>query len=138
VAISFLLTLGLAPVIGAYNAFELSAFVSLFAGPIIAGYLYAQKIREENRTRTIANIDVIFAVLAMFMVLIEDAVVEWAPYYRAEYPKVNSTATPTAFDWYNIQLSVLSQEVFLAVVLTLAFTFIGLYIGSVLKKPKRT
>jgi hypothetical protein len=71
----------------------------------------------------------------MFMVLVEDAVVEWAPYYKAEYLKANPTATPTAYDWYNIQLAALSMEVFAAAAVMLAFTFIGLYIGSTLKRP---
>jgi hypothetical protein len=128
----------LTPALGSYNAFELSTFVSLFFSPIIVGYLCAQKIREENRTRTIANIAVLFAVLAMFMVLIEDTVVEWAPYISADYLKANPAATPSAFDWYNIQLSTLSSEVFLTVLLTFVITSIGLYIGSMLKKTTKT
>jgi hypothetical protein len=74
----------------------------------------------------------------MFMVLIDDAVVEWAPYYKAEYLKTNPTATPTTFEWYNIQLAALSMEAFATVALMLAFTFIGLYIGSTLKKPAKS
>lgn len=85
-----------------------------------------------------ANIAVLFAVLAMFMVLIEDAVVEWAPYIRADCLKANPAAAPSAFDWYNIQLSTPSSEVFLTVLLTFVITFIGLYIGSMLKKPTKT
>ena len=107
-------------------------------GPIIVGYLCAEKIREENRTRTIADITALFAVIAMFIVLVEDSIVEWAPYFRADYLKANPTATPSAFDWYNIELAAVGQEVFLAVVLTFAFTFIGLYIGSMLKKTQKS
>jgi hypothetical protein len=72
------------------------------------------------------------------MVLVEDSIAEWTPYIRAEYLKANPTTAPSAFDWYNIELSALSQEVFLTIVLTFALTFIGLYIGSMLKKTAKS
>jgi len=138
VLISYPLMLVLTPAIGEYNAFELSGFVVFILGPIITGYIFAKQIREENRTKTILKIAVLVAFIAMFMVLSDDAVVEWAPYYRAEYLKANPTATPTAFEWYNIQLAALSMETFSAVAAMLIFTFIGLYIGTMLKKPTKT
>ena len=138
VLISYPLMLVLTPALGEYNAFELSGFVVFILGPIITGYIFAKQIREEDRTKTILKIAVLVAFIAMFMVLIDDAVVEWAPYYKAEYLKANPTATPTAFEWYNIQLAALGMETFAAVALMLAFTFIGLYIGSTLKKTTKT
>jgi len=138
IVIAFLLTLALTPALGSYNAFELSSFVALFLSPIIVGYLCAQNIWEEKRTRTIADIAVLFAVLAMFMVLAEDSIVEWTPYTRAEYLRTNPTASPSALDWLNIELSALSQEMFLVIVLAFAITFIGLYIGSMLKRPVKS
>jgi amino acid transporter len=128
----------LTPALGEYNAFEFSGFVVFFLGPIIIGYIFAKQIREENRTKTILKIAVLVAFIAMFMVLMDDAVVEWAPYYKTEYLKANPTATPTAFEWYNIQLAALTMETFAAAALMLAFTFIGLYIGSTLKKTTKT
>jgi hypothetical protein len=130
--------LALTPALGEYNAFELSGFVVFFLGPIITGYIYAKQIREENRTKTILKIAVLVAFIALFMTLIDDAAVEWAPYYKAEYLKANPTATPTAFEWYNIQLAALNMETFAAAAVMLAFTFIGLYIGSQLKKPAKS
>jgi hypothetical protein len=138
VLISYPLMLALTPALGEYKAFELSGFVVFFLGPIITGYIFAKQIREENRTRTILKIAVLVAFIAMFMVLIDDAVVEWAPYYKAEYLKTNPTATPTAYEWYNIQLAALNMESFAAAALMLAFTFIGLYIGSTIRKPAKT
>jgi len=125
----------LTPALGSYNAFELTGFVAFILSPVIVGYLYGQKIREEDRIRTIANIAALYAVLAVFVVLIENATVEWTPYIRADYLKANPTAAPSAFDWYNIEKMALSSEIFLGVVLMLPITFIGLYIGSMLKKP---
>ena len=88
--------------------------------------------------KAILKIAVLVAFIAMFMVLMDDAVVEWAPYYIAEYLKANPTATPTAFEWYNIQLAALTMETFAAAAVMLVFTFIGLYIGSALKKTTKT
>jgi len=130
--------LALTPALGEYNAFEISGFAVFILGPIITGYIFAKQIREEDRTKTILKIAVLVAFIAMFMVLLDDAVVEWAPYYRAEYLKANPTATPTAYEWYNIQLAALSMEGFAAAALMLIFTFIGLYIGSTLKRSTKT
>jgi len=138
VLISYPLMLLLTPALGEYNAFETSGIVVFILGPIIVGYIYAKQIREENRTKTILKIAVLVAFTAMSMVLWDDAVVEWAPYYRAEYLKTHPTATPTAYEWYNIQLAALTMEGFAAGATMLVFTFIGLYIGSTLKKPTKT
>ncbi len=138
VLLSYPISLLLSLATSAYNAFEISGFIVFILGPIITGYIYAKQIKEENRMKTILKIAVLVAFIAMFMVLLDDAAVEWAPYYKAEYLKANPTATPTEFEWYNIQLAALSMEVFITVALMLAFTFIGLYIGSMLKKTTKT
>jgi len=138
VLISYPLMLLLTPAIGEYNAFETSGFIVFILSPIIVGYIYAKQIREEDRTKTILKIAVLVAFTAMIMVLLDDAVVEWTPYYKAEYLKANPTATPTAYEWYNIQLAALGMEGFAAAAVMLIFTFIGLYIGSQLKKTTKT
>jgi len=138
ILIMFTLTLVLTPALGNYTGFELSAFVSFFLSAIIVGYIFTQKIWEENRTKTIAKITVLFTVLAMSLIIMENATVEWTPYIRAEYQKAHPTADPSAFDWYYIQRLELIAEDFIVVVLILAITFIGLYIGSMLKKPTKT
>lgn len=136
--IAFPITLLLTPALGNFNAFELSTFVSAIVSPIIVGYICGQNIREESRTRTTADISVLYTVLVVFLVLIEASIAEWAPYIKADYLTANPTVNPSAFDWYNIQLSALGQEVFITVVVVFVFTFIGLYIGSQLKKPTKT
>jgi len=135
----FPLTLVFTPDLGNYAGFELSAVISFLLSPIIVGYIFAQKIWEENRTKTIAKITVLFTVLAMSLIIMENATVEWNPYTRAEYLKANPTALlPSAFDWYYIERLALLSEDFFVVVLILALTFIGLYVGSMLRKPTKT
>jgi len=119
--------------------FELGAFVSAFLSTIIVGYIYAQKIWEENRTKTIAQIAVLFTVLIMFMGTMESAATaDWTPKIKEEYMKANPAATPSVSDWYYIEKFFLTLQNFLVVILVLAITFIGLYIGSTLKKPARS
>jgi len=138
VLIMFPLTLVLTPALGNFAGFSLSAVVVFLVSPIIVGYIFAQTIWEENRTKTIAKIAVLFTILALSLIIMENATVEWAPMFRAEYLKVYPTSTPSAFDWYYIERLELIAEDFMVGVLILALTFIGLYIGSQLKKPTKT
>jgi len=138
VLIYFPLALVLMPTLGNFAGYEISAVIVFLVSPIIAGYIFSQKIWEENRTKTIAKITVLFTVLVTVIVLVENAAVEWAPMFKAEYLKVYPTATPSAFDWYYIELLELLAEQFVLVVLILALTFIGLYIGTMLKKPAKS
>jgi len=121
------------------TGFTLGAVVSLFLSTIIVGYIYTQKIWEENRTKTIAQITVLFTVLIVFMGTMESAATaDWTPKIKEEYITSNPTATPSASDWYYIEKFFLTLEGFIVVILTLPITFIGLYIGSTLKKPTKT
>jgi len=119
--------------------FELGALVSAFLSTIIVGYIYAQKIWEENRIKTIAQIAILFTVLIMFMGIMESAATaDWTPKIKEEYMKANPGATPSASDWYYIEKFFLTLQMFISVVLVLALSFIGLYIGSLLKKPAKS
>ena len=132
--IVFVLTLAL----GNFGGFMLGVVVSFLLSAVIVGYIFTQKIWEENRTKTIAQITVLFTVLVVSVSLVENATVEWVPMFRAAYLNANPTATPSASDWYYIERLELIGEDFFVVVLMLAITFIGLYIGSTLKKPTKT
>jgi len=113
----------------------LGVFVSFLLSAVIVGYIFTQKIWEENRTKTIAQITVLFTVFVVSVALVENATVEWVPMFRAKYLEANPTASPSPSDWYYIERFALIAENFLSGILMLAVTFIGLYIGSMLKKP---
>jgi hypothetical protein len=58
---------------------------------------------------------------------------------RENYLNANPTATtPSTTDWYYIERLAIIQDDFVNVVLILAITFIGLYIGSMLKKKAKS
>lgn len=95
--------------------------------------------REEKRTITIAKITVLFTVLIVVIVLIESAVTgDWTPMARADYLTANPAAAPSTLDWYYIERLTLVQENFTVIVLVFSLTFVGLYIGSLLKRPTQT
>jgi len=72
------------------------------------------------------------------MVSIENASPDKTAMIKEDYVKANPTATPSAFDWWYIERLALAAENFAVIVLVLALTFIGLYIGSQLNKPAKT
>jgi len=117
----------------------LSAVIAFLISAIIAGYIFSQNIWEENRTKTIAKITVLFTLLITVLVLVENAASgDWTPMVREDYLNANPTATPSTSDWYYIERLAIIQDDFIDVILMLAITFIGLYIGSILKKPTKT
>jgi len=138
ILIYYPLTLVLTPALGNYAGYELSAFISFPLSAIIVGYIFTQNIWEENRTKTIAKIAVLFTLLALSLILVENASMEWTPMIREEYMKANPTANPSTSDWYYIERLAILSEDFILVVFMFALSFIGLYIGSTLKKPAKT
>jgi hypothetical protein len=139
VLIMFPLTLAFTPTIGNFGGFMLSAVIAFLVSAIIVGYIFTLRIWEENRTRTIAKIAALFTLLVMVAVLIENAAsADWTPMVRENYLKANPGASPSTSDWYYIERLALVQDDFINVVLMFAIAFIGLYIGSILKKPART
>jgi high-affinity Fe2+/Pb2+ permease len=139
VLIMFPLTLAFTSTLGNFGGFMLSAVVAFLLGAIIVGYVFTRRIWEENRTRTIAKIAVLFTLLVMVAVLIENAAsADWTPMVRESYLEANPGASPSTSDWYYIERLALVQDDFFNVVLLFAIAFIGLYIGSILKKPAGT
>jgi len=133
------LALALYPPLGVYGGFLLSVVISILASAIITGYIYTRKIWEENRTKTIAKMTILVTAFVWLTALMESAAsADWTPKIKAEYLTTNPTATPSAFEWYYIENLVLNVAIFVAIVIALALGFIGLYIGSQLKKPTKT
>lgn len=133
------LALALYPPLGVYEGFLLSVVISILASAIIIGYIYSQKIWEENRAKTIAKTTILLTAFVWLTALLESASsADWTPKIKAEWLTLNPTATPTAFEWYYIENLIVNVQIFTAIILALALGFIGLYIGSAPKKGKKT
>jgi len=106
---------------------------------LIVGYVFAAKIQEGSRMGAIGRIVVLFAVVIMFAFLASVAV---NPYMGAVMEEglesMFSTSGWTTTDWLGYSQLVLVMMAAFNVVFALVFGFIGLYAGSMLKKPKKS
>jgi len=135
----FPLTLALTPALGNFEGFMLSAVIAFLLSATVTGYIFSKNIWHENRTRTIAKITVLFTVLVSVIVLMENAASsDWTLMIKTDYQNTNPEASPSTSDWYYIERLAIIQDDFINVILMLALTFTGLYIGSTLKKQTKT
>jgi hypothetical protein len=137
ILIHFPLTMALVPALGYYWGINVSAIVSILLSALIGGYVFAGKIWEESRIEAIAKITVLAALLMAFSVVMETAAAtaDWTAWVKQEY---TGTAPSSAFEWYAVEGMVLGSRVFLNVVIVLVLGFVGLYVGSMFKRPAKT
>jgi hypothetical protein len=105
--------------------------ISIFLSTLIVGLVFAGKIWEEARIRAILRIVVVGAVLFIFYMTIRFTSSDFISWVSEANPHPEYTAA----NWYDFDGIVLSHNLFLNVVFLLVVSFIGLYIGSLLRKP---
>jgi hypothetical protein len=135
----FVLGAGLIASIGSYWGINSAGIISMLISALIVGYVLAEKIQEESRIRAVGKISVLSAWVIAFYVMLSAAA---NPYYKdwidETLKNMYTTSAWTKTDWYVYGQVALMTYVLLNVVLVLVLTFIGLYAGSMLKKPKKT
>jgi uncharacterized membrane protein YjjB (DUF3815 family) len=138
VLLAFLLDLVLVQAMGYYWGLNVGAIISVFVGALISGYVFAGQIWEA-RMKAIAQITVLAAVFMMFTVVAEVAALgDWTQMVHEAYLDANPGAHPSTSDWYAVESMVLGSQVALNVVIVLVLGFIGLYVGSMLKRPAKS
>ena len=134
VLVSFPLSMVLIPALGFSWGQNISAIVSFLLSGLIGGYIFAEKIWE-GRMEAIAKITVLSTVLMIFSALIGAAVfADWTQMAKDTYLEANPTATLSTTEWYVVVSQMTSQVVFINVIMVLALGFIGLYVGSALRR----
>jgi hypothetical protein len=122
-----------------YWGVDVANILSILVASLIVGYVFAAKIQEESRMGAIGRIVVLFAVVIMFAFL---ASVSVNPYMGATMEdgleSMFSTSGWTTTDWLGYSQLVLVMMAAFNVVFALVFGFIGLYVGSMLRKPKKS
>ena len=139
IMLNFVLGIALIPSIGSYWGMNSAAIISILIAALFVGYIFAIKIQEESRIRAVGKISVLFASVMSLSVVMSAAA---NPYYKdwidETLRSMYTTSAWTKADWYVYgQLSLLTFVV-LNVVLALMLTFIGVYAGSMLRKPKKS
>ncbi len=138
VLIEFVLGIALIPSMGSYLGLNSSFILSALVTGLVVGIVFAGKIQEESRIRAVGKIAVLLgAVEAVVVLLAASANSYFSAYIKETLQSMFSTSAWTTTDWFvYTQLGLLWGMAF-NVVLVLVLGFIGLYVGSMLRKPKK-
>lgn len=125
--------------VNAYLGTYAAAILSFLVGSLIVGYVFAVKMREESRMEAIGKVVVLSAVVVLFYVMVLFGA---NPYFGQEINEglrgMFSTSGWTTRDWLGYSQFAIVSLLAVNVVLSLVLNFIGLYIGSMLRKPKKS
>ena len=111
--------------------------VSLFLSALISGYIFAGKIWEARR-EAITKITVLWSALVMLVAIIVPATLaDWGPQTKEEYQAAYPGTTLSTSEWVTWQMMYLDSFMFLVVGIALVLGFIGLYVGSMLRRPAK-
>jgi ABC-type long-subunit fatty acid transport system fused permease/ATPase subunit len=139
IMLDFVLGVALIPSVGSYWGMNSAAIISMLIAALFVGYIFAMKIQEESRIRATGKISVLSAAVMAFSVVMSAAA---NPYYKdwmeETLKSMFTTNAWTKADWYVYGQLSLMTVVVLNVVLALVLTFIGVYAGSMLRKPKKS
>jgi len=127
----FVSALGLSP------GYDVSIIVSFFLSALISGYIFAGKIWEARR-ESIIKITVLWAAFVMLVVYNFPALAHWGPMATEEYQAAYPGTTLSTSEWVNWEMMYLDVFTFIVAVMALVLGFIGLYVGSMLRKPKKS
>jgi len=118
--------------------YTVSSIVSVFLSALISGYIFAGKIWEARR-EAITKIAVLWAALVMlFAIIVPAAVADWGPMAKEEYLAENPGATLSTSEWVTWEYMSLDMFTFLMVGMALVLGFVGLYVGSMLRRPAKS
>jgi hypothetical protein len=122
-----------------YWGIDVASILSILVASLIVGYVFAAKIQEGSRIGAIGRIVVLFTVVIMFAFM---ALVAVNPYMEAvmeeSLESMFSTSGWTTTDWLGYSHVALVMMVAFNVVFALVFGFIGIYVGSRLRKPSKS
>jgi len=136
----FVLGAALIPSIGSYWGMNSAGIISMLTAALVVGYVHAGKIQEEeSRIRAVGKISVLSAWVIAFFVMVSAAANSYYKDWLDETLRsMYATNAWTRADWYVYGQLALMTNIVLNVVLVLILTFIGLYVGSMLRKPKKS
>jgi general stress protein CsbA len=112
----------------------LSYIISYLVVSLVVGYVFALKIQQESRIRAVLSITVLTSFLAIFFFAIWIASPFGSPWFKDSLSSLYNTSGWTDYQWSAYTALTVSFDV----VVGFVFGFIGLYAGSMLRKPKKT
>jgi hypothetical protein len=137
VLVYFVLGIVLIPSMG-YLGFNSSFILSVLVAALVVGCVFGGKLQEESRIRAVGKIAVLIgAVESAVVMLAASANGYFSASIKETLQSMYSTGAWTTTDWLVYTQLALAELVALNVVLALVLSFIGLYAGSMLRKPKK-
>lgn len=138
VLISYPLETMLISISGLYLGPLIGASVSVLLGALIIGYVFSARI-ENSRKEAIAKISILFTVLMLFSIVLNNAVLgqDFTKWFHETHQESNPTVSLTTFEWFLVGGLFIGSQMFMNVIVLFPFSLIGLYAGSMLKKNKR-
>ena len=111
----------------------LASIISFLVASLIVGYVFALKIQDESRTKAIGVIVVLSAFTLLIFISIWMATPFASPW---EQDFLNSMFNRTTSSWSHYDLNAYAALAgSIEVIMGIVISFIGLYIGSMLRKP---
>jgi len=139
VFVYFAFCLALIPSLGSYWGVNSAAIVSILVAGLVVGCIFAEKIQEESRIRAVGKIAVLFGAETSFVTVLSlSANSYYSAWVKENLQSMYSTGAWTTTDWFVYEQLALVLQVALNVILALVLGFIGLYAGSMLRKPKKS
>lgn len=104
--------------------------VSVLVSASIVGYVFAGKIREESRMVSMGKVVVLFAFVIMLIVIGSGAMGHSGALVDENLQNMYDTSSWTNMDWVAYETVVGALNTSMNILLALALSFIGLYLGS--------
>jgi hypothetical protein len=118
--------------------FYAATYVSPLLAAVVVGYIFAGKIREESRMRSIGKIVVLLTVLVMFAYWISYSIGHASAFIDESLANTFSTGSWTTMDWGRYETMYVTVNTAVVAVFAAVLDFIGLYAGSMLRKPTKS
>ena len=113
---------------------SLSFIISVLAVSLVVGYVFALKIQDESRIKAVLSITVLSSFLGIFFFAIWIANPLGSAWFKDTLNSLFNTSGWTDYEWSAYSALAVSLDIMILFVLG----FIGLYAGSMFRKPKKT
>ena len=113
--------------------------ISTLVSSAIVGYVFAGKMLD-GRKEAIAKTAVLSAALVMVSVMcLIAAVPDWGPHLKDVFQEMYPEAANWSIsEWVAAEITLVYLDMFLNAVITFVVGFVGLYVGSMLRKPTQS
>ena len=120
---------------GPYSSF---AVATLITG-LIVGVIFSKAIWEESGLRGVTEVTILCTALMMLILAFGTSTQgDWTAYVKETFQNANPGKTLTSGEWLVEEVQALILMVTMEAALVFVLGFVALYLGSILRRPKKT